>query len=285
MRKIITITQIQPLYSLTTFFGQTPAFNFLSNDQSSKTLTYVRSIIMIFVSVSTFAYFLYGCSAFLIYKMEPTEIIVNSILYFCTTVVNLLCIAGSLLKNKSWIKMLQTFSALENQLIVKLNPNEIIWTYLELLIENMIVLLVLFYEVIGLVETFQETKYYLAMRIQVYLLFLTIHLICKFALCLKSHLRQFNNLLLSIGLTNRPGKKNICYAIKVYERLCYGYNMYNNIFGWEIFVFMGVVMLKLLESFNTIFLESSSGIMESQPKSKLITLTLTTSLVYLVSRQ
>lgn len=293
------IKYIKPLYILGTLFGLTPYYNFKRQFNNVSIVYFIPQIMSGIYILFSYLHFLDGSIEVVFKGSRLTEVIVDSVLYVFITILNLVAvIKSSLMNHTKWKKMLQLFEKLDKQINCYKSSQQDASFFLKTLIESAIVLSILGYECWTFVRVFGFAKYkfYLFQRLQYYYIFITVLLMCHFSLSLKYRYTFFNDLLEFI-FQKKQYRSKLNKAISINSkvdmftpitRMFLDLNRlvhtYNDVFGWEILILMGTVVMALLESLNFILLSGGSFIRKGELyKNEMMSLSILISLMILVS--
>lgn len=303
------IYYLKPIYKLSNLLGLAPPYDF--DNFESKTQNhfykYYCTAILCFL-ITTYIYSMYGSISRLYQLSQTTTIIIQILYYLFIMILNVITVFGSFIQNKlSWKKMLDTFKKLDSQINLMAKKRLLISTFnLQIIVGHLLLITVLGYDAyVGQdaygIELFQ---YFICIKLEFYLIFITVILMCHFALAIKNRFESFNEILRKITIANTPyiiskksnsispininiftSKGNLKNITRMFSTLSELVNLYNKIFGWQILVLMGIVLMALLESFNFIMVYgiASKEVFGKNLPADMIARSLASTLMFLVN--
>lgn len=263
-KNVYSIEVIEVLFRYTCLLGITPAVNFQDFSISRKPLHVVVASLWTTILCYFYVYFVYGYINYVAPYLHFTVLIVDMLLYSGLTFYIVLLFLMASTKNMSlWGEIIY---ALYFQGSTHKQKNYFLLKYsivLELIFLNLVVLGSMLYErIINYIAfaDFDTPKYYYYISVEEYIIFQSVLLKCQLALCINYRVKLMNNKLLGIkkSFALYINSFSLSKILNNYEDIRFGFDLYNKLFGWNIFVLFGIIVLKLLESVNFVrFLEVS----------------------------
>lgn len=269
----VQINFIKSFYKHTTFLGLTPCYDFEENQLVHHKLNKLYISIFSTFNAVLYIYFVYGYLNYIKLEVNEAAITIDCLLYLFKTLTVIYCLISSNFKNRqNWSEFLKSLQLINK----KLNKNEIRekekknWISI---IENVLLFLFLFAEFTlhSFVFNFNTSKYYLLSRYQIYMIFAMSSLTCNFATCLKNFTQGLNRTLKRQERWKKLYKIDVEGLLRLYEDISNAHDIFNEIFGWEILLFIITVTLKILEAINFIrFMEKMPELGEFLSKAIII---------------
>lgn len=264
------IRYLKLAYILANNLGLVPCFDFDNNVECNKKRYKLIAMFNCIIVLIAYVQFLFkGIDEFM-KKMTETELTVDNLEYLLITLFNLYTILGSFTyHNKSWIILLKTFNDIDESLTRKLylmdnDNNDGSWFPLEFIAFNVVILSTFIFEIIIWFHySMKPYIYYLCPRLQLYYIFVTALMICLFGRSLLNRYRSFNEMLLiehdklkncNFAHINKIIELKLDKMLIEYRYLNRLIKSFNNVFGWVILIFNGVVIMACLECFNLLVL-------------------------------
>lgn len=271
------ISYIKPIYQLANFLALSPPYNFDYIEKKTKAGNY-KYYPVIFVSfiISAYCYGMYGSVKKIYPYSQTTTVVIQILFYFLIVLSNVISmLGGGFYSWKSWNLMLDTFSKVDSQVnFYKSESTSNKTFYFQIFVGHVFLFIVFGFDIYVGVENYGMDiyQYYMCVRFQLYFILIEVILMCNFAISIKKRFKYFNDILRKISWNenklfvikskqksitslslNSFGKltdlKSITRMFTVLSELV---ELYNKIFGWQILILMGIVLLSLLESFNFI---------------------------------
>lgn len=276
-------SHLSPLYYLANFLALAPPIHF-NNKQLSVAIFKFKlwALAVGFMIVSTYVYCMNGTSETIFKSNKMTTTVIEIIFFLFTTAANVISVFGAAFFNMdSWFNMQRILNRIEHELPQIYTTNKhLTLHYLIIVFGNLVFGGILAFDVYinENVYGIAVYQYYLILRIQYYFIFVVVILSCASAWNIRKIFENFNEVLIKI-------KPNHMYVVKVkhsnsispitlerfnnlnhvksttklFTILSDLVELYNKIFGWQILILMGIVLMTLLESFNFIMVSGISG--------------------------
>lgn len=260
------IRYLKPLYIVANLLGLAPCYNFNNNKPSYPFWYKICGILNLLILLTIYMrFFITGIVKYRKY-MTDTELIVDNLEYFLLNFFNVYTVLASFtFKKKYWFLLLKTFNSIDGLLKRKPNNNGS-WFPLEFILFN-IVMLCIFGMEMGIWFSYNVNTYfyYIFMRLQFYHIFLFVFLICLLSKNILIRYEYFNGILLEelykLQMENWTCRTlNVLLELKlenllmIYEHLTVLIQCFNDVFGWILLIFNGVIIMECLECINLILL-------------------------------
>lgn len=310
--KLNVISYMKQVYKLANILALAPPYNFdyIEKNNLVGTYKYYPIAMAIFVT-TTYVYGMYGIVKKVFPLAQTTTIVIQVLFYLFIVSSNLMSMLGGGFYNwKAWNEMLDIFAKVDSQVgFSRIQKKSVITAfYIHIICGHALLLSVYSFDIyVGSTNYGMNIyQHYLCVRYQYYFIFIEVILMCNFAISIKQRFKYFNKMLKTISTNNNKKifvvkTKSISYAVPT-ELNSFGLNnlksitrmftvlselihLYNKIFGWQILILLGMVLLSLLESFNFIMVYGIS-VKETFGQNSpfdMICLSLLTTFVFLVN--
>lgn len=249
---------VTPLYNLSTIMGISPPNNFQFKQSKSKIYEHLTVIRCVILTISFILSFL--GNMFYIYPYTHTTIaLCEGMLFLMMTMTTIIStLRSGFWHREEWNNMIESFLILDDKF--KIEPKGRNLFMIEFILGHLVLFLVLsndaYFNLIY--YGFKTYKFYFFNRIQYYFVFLVVLLICNFALSIRNKYKCLNNLLINTFKNKDSDNGKVSFSVTEFalifsdlERLVC---TFNTIFGWNILLIFGIVLLSLLSFVNlTIF--------------------------------
>lgn len=257
-RRKFTIEHVENIYNILSILGLTPIFDFKNNSIKFFIFTTLRSIFLCLLTCSLYAYCLYGSIFSRYVKINGVSSTVDALYYLFLAIFNFLICISPLRHRKNWTYLLDKLNKEKWRTNVKITKKETQYLNIEFTLTMLLIAGILIVEVSKTIMNLSwDTSYiYIISRLQIFYMFLELY--CTFVLtfCVKNKLEHFNNVLHCVF--EKKLKKDVTVENKIigfmqtYKDIRWIFDVFNWIFGWKILVFMGLLILKMLETMNII---------------------------------
>lgn len=254
---------IQPLYKLATLLTFAPPYNFDSGRLRVNILYKTYSLIVIGVHLYIYVF----CATHLDYlkQLVMTSRLLHHITYiillmYCSRTTMQICMG----KRKTWKTFLEMFRELDNVLNIKYKNNELIIKTL-LFIAYFLTISIFAYEVYSRIELMglEHLAFEIAAKMQPILVFTHVLLMSNFAISIKYRFQAINEGITNIFVNNHVkvffikdkavDKNNVCTLKEIatlYATASDLVDLFNAIFGWQIFMLFIIIFVVILKLFN-----------------------------------
>lgn len=278
-------SHLTPLFHLANFLALAPPISF-KNKQSSAAIFKFKlwAVTVGLLIVSTYVYCMNGTSRTIFKSNKMTTTVIEIIFFLFTTAANVISVFGAAFFNmESWFNMFRIFIRIEHELPQNYTTNKhLTLHYLIVVFGNLVFAAILAFDVYINENLYGIAvyQYHLILRIQYYFIFVVVTLSCAFAWGIRKMFANFNEVLMKIKpshlyvvkakrsnsispitLDRFNNLNHVKNTTKMFTVLSDLVELYNKIFGWQILILMGIVLMTLLESFNFIMV---SGISERE---------------------
>lgn len=214
---------------------------------------------------------LYGIIVYFLPSFKPTNIVLRTISTIALTVLNVITILVGILNGKTWNTFLNLFEYVDD----KLNKGNIPvqkknYLQMEILLSHFIIFSIFGYDAYVLYSNhgWKYFRFCLFRYVNCYHVTITALILVHFASALRARFKKINNMLIKTNdlhnIINNfipkyaPKRINNLQSIKevtdYYLLLSELVDMFNKLFGWQIFLMTENIIISLLEVLNSLML-------------------------------
>lgn len=295
------ITYIYKLLKFSSALRISPPVNY-NSQREIKRYKWSAVLIIILLLVGT-SFTIYGIIKYLVPNVKKSSAVLSLITTLTLCLLNIISILVALLNVHTWNNFLNFVKYIDRKLnkYSSGDNNNYKTLYAEILIIHMVLASIFGYDAYILYSNYgwNMLKYYIFKYVLFYYCFVCIIVILHFASALRSRFRRINNLLIKTndlhnminyfipnGTPQIDNLKSINDVTEFYLLLTELVDMFNKIFGWQIFFMTETIIILLLECLNNLMLsiDSNRGTFGVQQEIKTVFFMALYSIILIVRR-